>query len=109
MPSLKEIAWASLFITLTSAILMFAVAQLSDSGWADSVRAEAASRANHSGHSVTENGQSISPLIFVAMVGGSLLKIIFALGVPGLVTIGILRFTRRKRKQNRSSNAATQS
>ncbi|MFK7769695.1 MAG: hypothetical protein AB8B55_20980 [Mariniblastus sp.] len=101
MPSLKETAWAIVFITLASAILIFAVAQLGNSGWADSVRADALAggKGGH-GHAYSETGKSFSPLIFIAIVAGSLLKIVFALGIPGLITLGVLRFTRRKRKRS---------
>ena len=100
MPTLKEVVWAILAITLAAAIVMVAVAQLDSSGWAEGVRAEAppATRGGES-QAVGEREGIPAPLMMIAATIGSLLKITLLLGIPGLITIGILRLTRRNGKR----------
>lgn len=103
MPTLKEAVWAILAIAFASAIVMIAVAQLDSSAWAEGMRAEALAATQLGENQVSENqamGEGIpAPLMMVAVTVGSLLKITLLMGLPGLITIGVLRLKRRYGKR----------
>lgn len=93
MPTLKESLWPIVAIIVASAIVMFAIAPLDSSEWADSMRGEFSAEAEgRDGEPFAEGEGGPSGILrFI----GPLIKITILMGVPGLITMGILRITRR--------------
>ena len=99
MPTFEEVIWAILAITLAAAIVMVAVAQLDSGAWAEGVRSEASAETQGvESQAVGEREGIPAPLLMIAATIGSFLKITLLLGIPGLITIGVLRLTRRNGK-----------
>ncbi len=100
MPTLKETLLAILFITFASAIMMLAVAQLDSSAWAEGVRAEYSAETTGEGEASGEFEGMSGPLMLLAATVGSALKITLLMGLPGLITIGVLRLVNRNGKRS---------
>ena len=96
MPSRKDTVLAILFITLASAIMMFAVMQLDSSAWAEGVRADSSAEITPTENEATFEGEDElagipAPLRIVVTSVASLLKITLLMGIPGLITLAVLR------------------
>lgn len=101
MPTAKEVVWGILGITLASAILMFAVAQLDSSAWAEGVRADVLLE-NEPADEITGVPAFLVPLIEIV---GSLIRIMILMGIPAFITLAILRRIDRNKKDSSSEPA----
>ncbi len=88
MPTLKEMIWPIVLITIASAIVILAIAPLDGSAWAEGMRAGASA----------EGGEALDQLSGIIRFIGPLIKITLLMGVPGLITLGVRRAVRRVRK-----------
>ena len=95
MPTLKESIWPIVAIIIASALVMFAIAPLDSSEWAESMRAEFSAEGGEDEPFAEGEG-----LPGVLLIIGPLLKITFLMGIPGLITLSILRITRRFGKRS---------
>lgn len=95
MPTLRESIGPIVLIMIASMLVMFAIAPLDSSEWAEGVRADF----------LTEGGED-EPFADgegppgILLIIGPLLKITFLMGIPGLITLGILRLVRRFGKRS---------
>lgn len=101
MPTLKETIRPILLITIASAIIMFAIAPLDSSEWAEGIR---------SGFNA-EEGEGVQgedgPPGGIFRFVGPLIKITILMGIPGLITVGVRNLIRRL--SNRSAAGAAPS
>ena len=94
MPTLKESIWPIILIIIASTIIMLAIAPLDSSEWAEGMRADFSAETESEPSADGERPSGIFMLI------GPLIKITILMGIPGLITIGILRITRRFGKRS---------
>ena len=95
MLTLRQSIGPIVAIIIASALMMFAIAPLDSSEWAESVRAGFSAEEGE-GEPFAE-GEGPSGILLVI---GPLLKITFLMGIPGLITLGILRLVRRFGKRS---------
>ncbi len=108
MPSVKEIFSGILGIIIASALLMLAVVQLDSSGWAEAVRTSVSTEAQISEGQAENEGEGIpESLMFLVEIVGSILRLIILIGIPGLITLGILRLIERNKKRSSAKSAAS--
>lgn len=102
MPTFREAIWPIIAVIIASAIIMFALDLLDNSDWADSMRAGISVEAEGGEGDFTEEGES--PINILSIIG-PLLKITIFMGLPGLITLAVLRLTRRFGKQSAAGAA----
>ena len=104
MTNLKETIIQISLILLAAAVVILAIMPLENTNWADSIRNDAAvaDDAIQSDQAQREgfNGEGAEPQIGGAIAYvASFIKIILFMGIPGLITLGVLRLTHRKQNQ----------
>ncbi len=85
MPTLRESLTSTLVIIIASAIVIFLIAPLDATEWASSMRAGAGE----------EGGEGMPGGIFGLVA--AFIKITLLMGIPGLITLGVRRLSRRIR------------
>ena len=100
MTNFRETSIQIIIIILAAAAVILAIIPLENTSWAESLRTEMA--IEEGGEGLQQEGfrgesgepQIGGPITYV----GSFIKIMLFMGIPGLITIGVLRLTNRKPK-----------
>lgn len=95
MNTIKRVISPVLIILLAAAIMILGLTLLGDTEWADSFRGESSAQ---SVDRTVVNDASESLVSGIIRSVDAFLKVVLFMGIPALVTLGILRIISRKQK-----------
>jgi hypothetical protein len=87
-----------LSVLVASAVIIVAILPLGNTDWADSFRGAPSVEAENA--PVVGEGEE-TPLIGIVRAVDAFLKVVLFMGIPALITLGVLRRVSRKPNQNK--------
>lgn len=98
MSKAKQLFIPMLGVLVASAVIIMAILPLGNTGWADSFRGVPSIEAENA--PVVGEGEE-APLQGIVRTVDAFLKVILFMGIPALITLGVLRRVSRKPNQSK--------